>query len=118
MTQPSAGQMTVTIFNKEYRVSCPENQEEHLAEAADFLNRRMQETKKASAHLATEQAVAMTALNLAHEWLDQDRRRRRQQQNNDTMRDRLCKMKERLDRIRIQSRAEAGTKPIQLQRQF
>ncbi len=104
-------QMEVTIFNKEYRVACPDGQETRLAEATDFLNRRIQEMKDSSAGLGTEQTAAITALNLAHDLLEQQREQQRRQSDGDKIHARLQTIKERLDANVLQQdsrRPQAG----------
>ena len=79
----TANQSTVKIFNKEYRITCPEGQEKKLSEATDLLNRRIQKEKSANAGVGNEQTMAITALNLAHELLEQNfvQQQRRQREN-------------------------------------
>ena len=61
--------VTVTILGKDYRVACPEGEQESLLRAARFLDKRMREIREAgvSGH---ERIAVMAALNLSHEFLD------------------------------------------------
>ena len=72
--------MKVTIFNKEYRILCPEGQEQQLIEAAELLNRRITESTQVGAGSGNDQTAAITALNLTHELLEFRRQQQRQQQ--------------------------------------
>ena len=98
MSELSRNEMRVMIFNKEYRVSCPEGQEEKLGAAVEFLNQRMQETKNSNAGTGIDQTIAITALNLTHELLEQRQQQQQQQQReSDEVRERLQAIKKRLD---------------------
>ncbi len=112
MSELPPNQMKVTIFNKEYCVSCPEGQEDKLAEVADFLNQRMREMKNSGTGLGADQIAAITALNLAHELLEQRReqqlRQHEQQSSSDEVHDRLKVIKDRLDTNMFQRRMRTG----------
>ncbi len=109
MSELPPNQVRVRIFNKEYRVACPEGQEPKLAAAADLLNQRIQEMKDLSAGLGAEQTAAITALNLAHELLEQQREQQQQRQSDDdAMHGRLQTIKKRLDANTFQRRMRAG----------
>ncbi len=110
MSDSTINQKTVKVFNKEYRVACPEGQEHKLEKAADFLNRRMQEMKDSGASLGNEQTAAITALNLAHELLEQRLEQQRQRRNDDAeIHNRLQTIKERLDVNKLQRRVQTRT---------
>ena len=76
----AANQSMVKISGKEYQIMCPEGQEKKLSEATDLLNRRIKEAKSENAGTGNEQTIAITALNLAHELLEQSLIRQQQQQ--------------------------------------
>ena len=112
-------QMKVVLFNREYRVSCPENQEEKLVAAAEFLNQRTRETQDSNAGIGADQTIAITALNLAHELLEQREGQQHEQRKteqtllqqrdeNDKVRERLEAIKERLDTNTFQRRMRSG----------
>ena len=60
---------TVTILDKEYLVTCSDEEREQLFEAAGYLNRKMQEVKGSGKVIGTERVAVMAALNIAHELL-------------------------------------------------
>jgi cell division protein ZapA len=62
--------VTVTIFDKEYTFGCAENERESLLKAVDYLNRKMQELRDSGRVIGTERIAVMTALNIAHEFLE------------------------------------------------
>ena len=90
-------QSTVKISGKEYQVTYPVGQEKKLVEASNLLNRRIEDAKNTSASIGNEQTIAITALNLAHELIEQRfSEQQRQQSENDAIKSRLRKMNERL----------------------
>ena len=108
MSKSPPNQMQVTIFNKEYRIACPEGQEKKLIEATDFLNQRVKGMRESSSGLSTEQAVMITALNLAHELLELRREEQRRGGSGDEIRRRLQAIKERLDTNLFQQTPKPG----------
>ena len=65
--------LTVQILGKEYRVGCPEGEEENLRSAARHLNKQMNEIKSSGNIIGTEKIAVMVALNLASDLLQLDR---------------------------------------------
>jgi cell division protein ZapA len=61
--------VTVTILDKEYLVSCSEDERDQLHTAAAFLNQKMKEVKSGGKIVGTERVAVMAALNIAHELL-------------------------------------------------
>ena len=68
MKETQAG-MSVSIFGKEFRVSCPEDERDDLLKAAKFLDGKMQEIHSSGKVLGAERCAIMAALNIAHELL-------------------------------------------------
>ncbi|MAD54174.1 MULTISPECIES: cell division protein ZapA [unclassified Idiomarina] len=62
--------MDITLLDRSYRVNCPVGQESALQEAADALNERLNDTKERTNLHNVEQIAVMTALNLCHEWMN------------------------------------------------
>ncbi|EKE87634.1 cell division protein ZapA [Idiomarina xiamenensis] len=61
--------MDIHLLDRNYRVSCPDGQESALQRAADNLNQRLEETRQRTKLTNMEQLAVMTALNLCHEWM-------------------------------------------------
>lgn len=61
--------VTVTILDKEYLISCSEEERDQLHTAAAFLNQKMKEVKSGGKIVGTERIAVMAALNIAHELL-------------------------------------------------
>lgn len=57
-------------MDKEYRVSCPADEQASLQASADFLNEKLKEIKSKGSIIGTERIAIMAALNLAHELLN------------------------------------------------
>lgn len=63
--------ITVLILDKEYRVTCEQEERESLIDTARFLDDRMRDIRKAGRVIGTERIAVMAALNIAHELLEQ-----------------------------------------------
>lgn len=61
--------VSIQILDKEYMVSCTEEEREGLMESARYLDRKMREAREHGKVLGTERLAVMTALNLTHEYL-------------------------------------------------
>lgn len=61
--------VTITILDKEYLISCPEEERDQLYAAAKLLNEKLMELKSTGKVIGTERMAVMTALNLASEML-------------------------------------------------
>lgn len=61
--------LTVSIFGKDYRISCDPSEEEELDQAARFLDGRMREIRASGSVIGTDRIAVMAALNLSHELL-------------------------------------------------
>jgi len=59
----------VTILDKEYLISCGDDEREQLQNAVTYLNMKMQEVKNSGKVIGSERVAVMSALNIAHELL-------------------------------------------------
>ena len=62
-----AGAIKVYILDKEYLVSCPEEERDALKASAKYLNDRMTEIRGSGKVVGIDRIAVMAALNLAHE---------------------------------------------------
>lgn len=62
--------VNITIFDKDYTVGCTEDELESLRRAVDYLNRKMHDLRDGGKVIGSEQIAVMSALNIAHEYLD------------------------------------------------
>jgi len=65
----AAKPVTVKILDKDYLISCSENEREQLHTAVSYLNGKMLEVRNAGKVVGTERIAVMAALNIAHELL-------------------------------------------------
>ncbi len=64
--------LTVKLLGRDYQVSCPKDERDHLLASARYLDDRMQAIRKRAAGLGVERIAVMTALNMAREMMDRD----------------------------------------------
>ncbi|MEH6357080.1 MAG: cell division protein ZapA [Marinobacter sp.] len=62
----------VRILDKEYLVTCPEDEQEALLRSARHLDRKMREIRNSGKVFGTERIAVMAALNIANEMLERD----------------------------------------------
>jgi len=62
--------ITVTIFDKDYVVGCKENEREAMFASVQFLNKKMVEQRDNGKVIGAERIAVMSALNIAHEYLE------------------------------------------------
>ncbi|OGA39121.1 MAG: cell division protein ZapA [Betaproteobacteria bacterium RIFCSPLOWO2_12_FULL_62_13] len=61
--------LQINIMGREFRVACPEDEQEGLLEAVDYLNKKMQDIRSGGKVVGLERIAIMAALNIAHEFL-------------------------------------------------
>jgi len=66
---PPAEPISVSILDREYQFTCPDDERDALKAAALFLDEKMRETRSAGNLMALERVAVMTALNLSDELL-------------------------------------------------
>ncbi|MGH8670714.1 MAG: cell division protein ZapA [Burkholderiales bacterium] len=64
--------LDVTIMGREFRMACPENEQQALLASVEFLDRRMREIRDSGKVIGIERIAIMAALNIAHEYLNAD----------------------------------------------
>lgn len=69
MSDQSPKAISVRLLEKDYRIACPEGEEDQLLATARYLDRRMKEIRTSGKVIGTERIAVMAALNLAHELL-------------------------------------------------
>lgn len=68
MSEPVA--VDVHILDKDYRISCPEEEREALIRSARFLDRKMRDIRQSGKVIGIDRIAVMAALNIAHELLN------------------------------------------------
>lgn len=61
--------VSVRILDKEYLVSCPENQQESLQKTARYLDIKMKEIRDSGKIVGVDRIAVMAALNITHDLL-------------------------------------------------
>lgn len=61
--------VNVKILDKDYLISCTDEEREQLHTAVTYLNMKMKEVKDSGKIVGSERIAVMTALNIAHELL-------------------------------------------------
>ncbi len=69
MSTQAARPVTIQILDKEYRVSCSEEERKALLESAHYLNQKMKEVRDTGKVIGMDRIAIMAALNIAHELL-------------------------------------------------
>ncbi len=63
----STSPVNITILDKEYLISCTEEEREQLHEAVGILNNKISQVKDSGNVIGSERMAVMAALNIAHE---------------------------------------------------
>ncbi|MCY4154336.1 MAG: cell division protein ZapA [Gammaproteobacteria bacterium] len=87
MTQ--AKPVRVSILDKEYLISCTDDEREQLHSVVEFLNEKLLEVKNSGKVIGTERVVVMAALNIANELLAYKQKNKHYTESVDSMVKRL-----------------------------
>lgn len=68
MKQPKT--VAISILEKEYHLTCPEDKRLELQEAANYLNKVMREIRASGKAIGIERIAVTAALNIAYELLE------------------------------------------------
>lgn len=60
---------TVSILDKDYRITCPQDEEASLLESARLLDAKMREIRHTGKVIGIERIAVLAALNIAHDLL-------------------------------------------------
>jgi cell division protein ZapA len=67
------GALTINLLGREFRVGCPEGEERELLATVDYINKKLKEVRDVGKVVGNERIALMTALNVAHELLAQQK---------------------------------------------
>ena len=73
--------ITVSIFDKDYQVSCPADEVQALRDSAFYLDQKMREIKKSGSVLGLDRLAVMAALNITNDFLSVDREHQNSRQS-------------------------------------
>jgi len=65
--------VNIQILDKEYMISCPDDEKDALLHSARLLNNRLRQVRDGGKVLGTERMAVLAALNLIHESLQEHR---------------------------------------------
>ncbi len=86
--------LTLRILEREYSMSCPADEKEHLLKAAQFLDTRLRDIRSSGRVVGVERIAVMSALNLASELMRSEHEKTQYVQD---MNRRLQHLKEKID---------------------
>jgi len=69
MSEKESATVTVRILEKEYFVSCPQDERADLLDSAEYLNKKMREIRDTGKVVGADRIAIMAALNMANELL-------------------------------------------------
>ena len=69
MNSEKTGYLDVVILDREFRVTCPDDQRVELLRAVTYVDKKMSEVRDQGKVIAVERIAVMVALNIAHELL-------------------------------------------------
>ena len=73
MSQDDPVGVTIKVLDKEYRIACPQDEQEGLMASARLLDQRMREIRQTGRVIGTDRIAVLAALNLAHELVQYQR---------------------------------------------
>jgi len=88
------GAVSIRILDKEYRVSCPPEEQEALMSTASYLGKKMKEIRDSGKVVGTDRIAVMAALNLTHELL---KTRSENSSQNETIGTRIRALQNKID---------------------
>ncbi|MEO8019876.1 MAG: cell division protein ZapA [Pseudomonadota bacterium] len=94
MSEKESATVTVRILEKEYFVSCPQDERADLLDSAEYLNKKMREIRDTGKVVGADRIAVMAALNMANELL---RLRRQDTELQGAVSGRVKNMRERVE---------------------
>ena len=94
MSDKESATVTVRILEKEYFVSCPQDERADLLDSAEYLNKKMREIRDTGKVVGADRIAVMAALNMANELL---RLRKLDHELQGAMSGRVKNMRERVE---------------------
>ena len=85
MSTAASKPVSFTILDKEYLISCNEQERDALHRAIELLNRKMREVKTSGKVIGSERIAVMAALHIAHELLEYKQRNESYTSNVDSL---------------------------------
>jgi cell division protein ZapA len=86
--------VTVSILDKEYRISCQAEERESLLESAAYVDGQMREIRQTGRVIGTERIAVMAALNIANALLSMQKTK---DDSNQTVTRRIKSLQEKIE---------------------
>lgn len=87
--------VTITILDKEYKISCPKGEHESLLASANNVNENMTKVREGGKALSADRVAVMAAINIAHDLV----RFEEKSHLNESLVSRIDTMQSRIDHI-------------------
>jgi cell division protein ZapA len=94
VNEKEPAQVTVRILEKEYFISCPQDERADLLDSAEYLNKKMREVRDTGKVVGADRIAVIAALNMANELL---RLRRQDSELQGAVSGRVKNMRERVE---------------------
>ena len=96
MSEKEPAQVTVRILEKEYFISCPQDERAALLDSAEYLNKKMREVRDTGKVVGADRIAVIAALNMANELL---RLRKQDAEIQGAVSGRVKNMRERVENV-------------------
>ncbi len=100
MSKEKIAPLSLRILDKEYVLACPEDERAVLLAAAEFLNGKIKQVRDGGKVVSNERIVAVSALNIAHEYLQYKQEQENQQRPNQAISDLQSKITLAISKIK------------------
>jgi cell division protein ZapA len=100
MSKDKIAPLSLRILDKEYVLACPEDERAVLLAAAEFLNGKIKQVRDGGKVVSNERIVAVSALNIAHEYLQYKQEQENQQHPNQAISDLQSKITLAISKIK------------------
>ena len=89
-------QLTISILGQQYKVGCPDGEEDSLRASAEQFQAQLKQMKTANKNLRSEQLIVISALNFCHQ-LNQEKDKNKK--NADLLNQRISSLKESIESV-------------------
>jgi cell division protein ZapA len=96
VSEKEPAQVTVRILEKEYFISCPQDERAALLDSAEYLNKKMREVRDTGKVVGADRIAVIAALNMANELL---RLRKQDAEIQGAVSGRVKNMRERVENV-------------------
>jgi cell division protein ZapA len=91
-------QLNISILGQQYKIGCPEGEEESLLASAEQFQNHLLAMRKANRHLRNEQLIVISALNFCHQ-LNNEKMKNQDNVDTEKLNQRIIALKDSIDRV-------------------